>query len=82
MRKVGKKSALFFTVVTFTNSCMMFTPDQNEFTEILLTLLNDMISCVKNITRVHEKMKIYFRLKTNDNTFCDINKMITSSVRF
>ena len=43
MKKTSRKVALFSTVVTFSDNGTMFTPDEAEVTEMMLSLLEDMI---------------------------------------
>ena len=58
MKKTSRK-ALFSTVVSFDSNGMLYTPDENDVTGMLLNLLDDMILTVKNTTRVIVKLNKY-----------------------
>ena len=50
---------------------MMYTPDENEVTEMLLTLLDEMITNVKTTTRVIDKLENYVKMFSSDSK-CDL----------
>ena len=60
---------------------MSYTPDEQEVTEMLLNLLDDMITTVKTTTRVIDKLENYVKMFSTDSK-CDLQKMIVESVRF
>ena len=63
MKKTSRKVALFSTVVTFEDNGTRFTPDEAEVTEMMLSLLEDMIKTVKNTTRVRWRLEYYVKMR-------------------
>ena len=62
----------------------MFSPDEREITDSLVTLLDDMIIVMRNAVRVisHQSLETYVKMMANVDTICDIQKVIVNSVEF
>ena len=60
---------------------MMYNPDEPDVTDMLLSLLDEMVSAVKNTTRVIDKLENYVKMFSTDSK-CDLQKMIVESVKF
>jgi dynein heavy chain, axonemal len=80
--KKERKQGLFNTTVNF--EVQMFTPDQREISESLLTLLDDMIVVMRNTVRVitHPTLEQYVKSVSPMETISDIQKIILSSVEY
>ncbi len=50
---------------------MIYTPDENEVTDSLKTLLEDMISTVKSTVRVISRLDNYVKMLNTDG-ICDL----------
>ena len=50
MKKDGRKQGIFTTAVNF--DAPIFTPDERDISEMLMTLLDDMIIVMRNTVRV------------------------------
>ena len=59
----------------------MYNPDEPDVTDMLLSLLDEMVSAVKNTTRVIDKLENYVKMFSTDSK-CDLQKMIVESVKF
>ena len=71
MKKV-KKQALFTTIVTFSKTGMVFSPDNADVTEMLLNMLDDMILTIKNIARIYKRLEKYVNLKKIEDVKIDL----------
>ena len=62
----------------------MFSPDEREITDSLVTLLDDMIIVMRTAVRVisHQSLETYVKMMANVDTICDIQKVIVNSVEF
>ena len=60
---------------------MMYNPDEPDVTDMLLSLLDEMVSAVKNTTRVIDKLENYVKMFSTDSK-CDLQRMIVESVKF
>jgi len=60
---------------------MMYNPDEPDVTDMLLSLLDEMVSTVKNTTRVIDKLENYVKMFSTDSK-CDLQRMIVESVKF
>ena len=59
----------------------MYNPDEPDVTDMLLSLLDEMVSAVKNTTRVIDKLENYVKMFSTDSK-CDLQRMIVESVKF
>ena len=50
---------------------MMYNPDEPDVTDMLLSLLDEMVSAVKNTTRVIDKLENYVKMFSTDSK-CDL----------
>lgn len=80
--KKDRKQGLFNTTVNF--DIQMFTPDEREIGESLMTLLDDMIVVMRNTVRIisHQSLEQYVKSLSTLDTISDIQKIITTSVDF
>ena len=60
---------------------MMYNPDEPDVTDMLLSLLDEMVSAVKNTTRVIDKLENYVKMFSTDSK-CGLQRMIVESVKF
>lgn len=60
----------------------MFTPDEREISEMLMTLLDDMIIVMRNTVRVITHPSLEQHVKSTVDTISDIQKIIVSSVEY
>ena len=51
---------------------MVFSPDNDDVTEMLLNMLDDMILTIKNISRIYIRLEKYVKLKIIEDIKIDL----------
>ena len=59
-------------MVTFSKTGMVFSPDNDDVTEMLLNMLDDMILTIKNISRIYIRLEKYVKLKIIEDIKIDL----------
>lgn len=60
---------------------MIWVPPEDEVSNFLTGILEEMIACVKSTVRVIDRLDNYVKI-LNADLKCDLGKMITESVRY